>query len=29
MLQKFQYLMIDAIALRKGETCAHSMVNDI
>jgi hypothetical protein len=29
MLQKYQYLMIDAIAHRKGETCAHSMVNDI
>lgn len=29
MLQNYQYLMIDAMTHRKGETCAHSMVNDI
>ena len=29
MLQKYQYLMIDAIAHLKGEASAHSMVNDI
>ena len=29
MLQKYQYLMIDARVHRKGKKCAHSMGNDI